>query len=349
MKVAEYIQESPGKMLVILERAEEIFSKVKKESFDKIIITGSGTSHHAALQTREYLQDKMKIEVEVLYPFMITETFFEVQEHKILFIGISQGGSSYSTYNAMKIAQENGCTIASMAGTENALIDEIADYVLTVHCGPEDAGPKTKGFHTTKLHLMLFALYVAEQRGLLNQDELDKQFSNAHSTIEKFSTVCDKAEKWVRNHQNVFAKTKDLRVISTADLYGDALESALKLLETLRIPVTGYEFEEFIHGIYNAMNENSTLIIIDSGREIRMKQLTKVLGEWTEQIFIISTKESGDSNELILPLEKENPFDEMLYIIAVQLICALVPELKGINPLIPKDPSFHKKLDSKRL
>lgn len=73
---------------------------------------------------------------------MITKDTFKGKNEKTLIIGISQGGSSYSTYNAMKLAKECGCITASMAGCENALIDEAADYILTVYCGEEKAGAK---------------------------------------------------------------------------------------------------------------------------------------------------------------------------------------------------------------
>ena len=46
----------------------------------------------------------------------------------------------------MKLAKSKGCITASMAGEEQAFIDEMADFVLTVHCGPEKAGAKQRAF-----------------------------------------------------------------------------------------------------------------------------------------------------------------------------------------------------------
>ncbi|SSK34753.1 glucosamine--fructose-6-phosphate aminotransferase [Klebsiella pneumoniae] len=45
------------------------------------------------------------------------------------------------------------------------------------------------------------------------------------------------------------------------------------MLETLRCPVAGYEFEEFIHGIYNAFDERSTLIMLDPFPDERQDRL----------------------------------------------------------------------------
>ncbi|MBK3099831.1 SIS domain-containing protein, partial [Klebsiella pneumoniae] len=37
------------------------------------------------------------------------------------------------------------------------------------------------------------------------------------------------------------------------------------------------------------------------------------------------------------------------YIIALQMVCARLPPVKGIDPAIPKDPHFHQKMKSKQL
>ncbi|WP_313467541.1 SIS domain-containing protein, partial [Carnobacterium sp.] len=157
--IENYLHETPEKMSEIVEKAEELFNKVEKLDLKKVVITGSGTSYHAGLQIAPMLRKLMNIEVVSLYPFMITKETFLNHNEKTLVIGISQGGSSFSTYEAMKIAKEAGCLTASMAGLENAYIDEQADYVLTVHCGEELAGAKTKGYYCTKLNLLLFGLY----------------------------------------------------------------------------------------------------------------------------------------------------------------------------------------------
>lgn len=65
---------------------------------------------------------------------------------------------------------------------------------------------------------------------------------------------------WFFNHASELKNCRDIRVIGSSRVYGDTLESALKLLETLRIHVTGYEYEEFIHGIYNSVNEDTYLV-----------------------------------------------------------------------------------------
>lgn len=350
MKIEEYIQETPEKMKTIMEKSPELFKEISKEDFEKIIFTGSGTSYNGALQVKSYIQKLLKIDVEVLYPFMVNDELLMNNKKNVLLVGISQGGSSYSTYNAMKLGIRNGVKVASMAGVDNALIDEMADFVLTVHCGAEEAGPKTKGFNTTKLNIMLFGLHVALERNQITDKDFENKTKMLYDSIEKFQSNYDKSLEWVSMYQDELSNAKDIRIIGTGDLYGDVLEAALKLLETFRIPVTGYEFEEFIHGIYNAINEESTLIIFDSGVEPKLKKLIEVLSNWTEKIYTITNQDLSLKEQVLkLEVNKNNEFDLLQFITPVQLMCAKVPRLKGVNPNIPKDPEFHQKLESKRI
>lgn len=349
MKIEEYLLETPEKMLQIINGSEQLFKLVVKEKIEQIIITGSGTSYHSGLQTQGILESLTKLQVDVYYPFQIKKQLLLRNSSNTLFIGISQGGSSYSTYDAMKIAKEANCIIASMAGTEKALIDEIADYKLTVNCGEEIVGAKTKGYYCTKLNLILLGLHLAKENNTITETEFLNEIKILQNGIGKISENFNKSIDWIEVNKDWLAETKDLRVIGTSEIYGDTLESALKLLETLRIPVTGYEFEEFIHGIYNAINEDSTIIILDTGVEERVEKLLKVLGQWTEHIYIIGNESKGNSKHLVL-----NTIDHKLYksldiILPIQLICAKIPPLKNINPSIPKDPEFHKKLGSKKI
>ena len=347
--IERYLQETPAKMGEIIEKSSDLFSGICGESFDRIIVTGSGTSFHAALQAHKYMEKILSVEVMALYPFIITEKLFKKFQNRTLLIGLSQGGGSVSTYNAMKLAREQGVVTASMCGLEGAPVDEMADYILTVHCGEEEAGAKTKGYYCTKLSLMLFALNMARSHGQVLPAEFDGHIERILKAKDRYLTVYRQSEEWLSENRGSLLNTKEMRVIGTTDLYGDVLEGALKLLETMRIPATGYEFEEFIHGIYNAVNEKSTLFIMDSGVEGRVTKLTEILSEWTDNIYVIGPNVEDNGKNLRADVVDDNDFHTFNFLIPIQLICAQIPPLMGIDPAVPKDPQFHVKLGSKKL
>ncbi|MEB6038786.1 SIS domain-containing protein [Enterococcus gallinarum] len=345
--IQEYLQETPSKLLEIIEKGDRLFSSIKKEKITRIFLTGSGTSYHSALQMAPQMQKLLQLEVRAVYPFTITEETFLSDNEQTLVVGISQGGSSFSTYNAMKLAKSKGCITASMAGEEQAFIDEMADFVLTVHCGPEKAGAKTKGFYCTKLNLLLLALYLGLEQGTISEETFEQQIQGVKTAAGQFQAVYETSLKWISANQERLVTAKEIRVTGPAAIYGDVLESALKLLETMRCPVSGYEFEEFIHGIYNAINEDSMVFILDNGYEPRSEKMKEVLSEWSDTIFLITTYES-DAADLVLPVTTDPKFMTFNFIVLLQLICGEIPHLRGVDPSTPKDPQFHMKLGSKK-
>lgn len=346
--IESYLQETPEKMLVITEKASDLFAEVKKAPIERIVVTGSGTSYHSGKQMAAQMQHFVQFKVVAMYPFEINEETFLKDSDKTLVVGISQGGSSYSTYNAMKLAKSCGCMTASMAGEKAVFIDEVADYVLTVYCGEETAGAKTKGFYCTKLNLLLLALSIGVAQGKVTNEQYEQEITAVKEAANHFKKVYDASEKWINMHKDVLANAEEIRVTGPASLYGDTLESALKLLETMRCPVTGYEFEEFIHGIYNAINEKSTVFILDDGNEPRSNKMKEVLSGWSDSIFLITNYESEQA-DLVLPTVENPQALTFNFIIPLQLICAKIPTLRGVDPSTPKDPNFHMKLGSKRM
>lgn len=349
MRIQDYMQETPERMKEIIQQADQLFAEVRTNEIDRIVVTGSGTSFHSGLQTQKLMQHFTGVRVDAYYPFAINKETFLGDSSKTLVVGISQGGSSYSTYNAMKIAKAAGCLTASMAGQKDALIDEVADFILTVHCGEELAGAKTKGFYCTKLNLTLLALQLARETGKLSYEDYNKEISELEKTADQFLKTYDIALQWIERNKEKLAKSKDIRVIGTSEIYGDTLESALKLLETMRIPVTGYEFEEFIHGIYNAINEDSTIIILDTGVEKRVETMVEVLSGWTEHVYVIGSDVSENPQNMKAEFVNHPYYKTYEYIIPIQLICGEIPPLRGVDPSTPKDPKFHQKLGSKKL
>lgn len=346
--IQQYISSTPAQLAKIVEGSETLFASVAKRNIKKIIITGSGTSYHSGLQMQQLMRKRAGIEVIALYPFMLTSDFFVGDNSQTLFIGISQGGSSFSTFDAMKTAKKAGCIIGTMAGEKDAYIDQIADEVMTVNIGEEKAGAKTKGYYSTKLNLLLLADYIGLANGHLTRAQLDQDIKDLNLTIEQFPHAYKRTYDWVEEHKEKLAKMDNLRVVGPGMLYGDVLEDALKVLETCRLPVTGYDFDEFIHGIYNAMNEKATVIILDNGSEPRCQKMIEVLGDWTNNLYLVDTSDANNGNHFGYDVNVPKDFETFIFPLLLQVMASIVPNILGFDPNSPKDPNFHMKLGSKK-
>ncbi len=134
----------------------------------------------------------------------------------------------------------------------------------------------------------------------------------------------------------------DIRLTGPATLFGTVQEGALKMLETLRCPVSGYEFEEFIHGIYNAFNAQSALIMLDPQPDARQDRLVQILGEWTPSIYRIGPQVENNGLNLNFRLSMMRTLPSLNISFRYKCYARYYPA-KGINPAIPKDPQFHQK------
>lgn len=343
-----YLIETPTQLSKIIEQSQVLFKDISKQKFTQIIMVGSGTSFHSGIQMAQIMRKQSGVSVVAYYPFQITAELLRKTNKSVLFIGISQGGSSLSTYDAMQLAKEAGCTVATMCGEKGAYLDSLADIALTVDIGEEKAGAKTKGYYATKLNLLLLAEYIGLENGTIDEAKFDKDFSNFEHCLSIYPEALKRANNWVKGHQEELSKAENIRIVGPASLYGDTLECALKLLETIQIHVTGYEFDEFVHGIYNAIDSKSVVFFIDNGTEKRIKKIQEVLGEWTDHLYTIDFSQGKSSKSFGYGIKVDPALKTFIAPLIFQVMAGAVPEVKGIDPTQPKDPYFHQKLQSKK-
>lgn len=106
-----YICETPEVLTHIIDNRKEITHEFVEEFKDKdieqIYVIGSGTSYHAGLSAKNYLEEVLNLKVFCMYPtqFHRSEKVFN---KKTLVIGMSQGGQSLSTVEGLDAATAQG-------------------------------------------------------------------------------------------------------------------------------------------------------------------------------------------------------------------------------------------------
>ena len=118
--------------------------------------------------------------------------------------------------------------------------------------------------------------------------------------------------------------------------------------------VTGYDIEEFFHGIYNSITESAHIFYLASKGDYKPRtlKLIEILKEWTPHNYLIASPEeieNQNKNDCIVEFVEDPLFSPWEYIIPMQVLACLAPQDLGINPDIPKDPQFHARIGSKKL
>ena len=267
---------------------------------------------------------------------------------------MSQGGQSLSTVEGLDAASKRGLMTASVSENPTALIFEHAQTQTRIEVGNEKCGAKTKGYAGTTVTLMMMLSELAIIKGLLKEEKFKLYKERMFNVIHNMPLVVDAATKWYGRIKDEFLPAKRIIVVGYDGNYADVLEGALKVLETVRQGVTGYDIEEFFHGIYNSITESAHIFYLASKGDYKPRtlKLIEILKEWTPHNYLIASPEeieNQNKNDCIVEFVEDPLFSPWEYIIPMQVLACLAPQDLGINPDIPKDPQFHARIGSKKL
>ena len=201
---------------------------------------------------------------------------------------------------------------------------------------------------------MMMLTELALEKGIVSKEKAEAYFERMYRVIDNLGNVTKAAVEWYGRIRDEFLPAKRIIVVGYDGMYADVLEGALKILETVRQGVTGYDIEEFFHGIYNSVTESTHIFYLASKGDYKPRtlRLIEVLKEWTPHNYLIGSPEGiveQNSKNLICNFVEDPLFSSWEYIIPMQIVACLAPQDLGINPDIPKDPLFHTKVGSKIL
>ena len=238
-----------------MEMGEAEFRALKK-----INIAACGTSWHAGQAGKFMIESLARVPVEVDYasewryrdPIVGPDT---------ITIVISQSGETADTIAAQREAKSKGSKTIAICNVVGSMITREAAGTIYTHAGPEIGVASTKAFTAQLTALHLFALYLAQVRGVMNSDQL-------RIAIDELTRIPGKLENLLARDEQVedlakrFQRAQDFLFLGRGIHYPIALEGALKLKEVSYIHAEGYPAGEMKHGPNALIDENLPVVII---------------------------------------------------------------------------------------
>jgi glucosamine--fructose-6-phosphate aminotransferase (isomerizing) len=229
-----------------------------------VILTACGTSYHAALVGRRYLEQVARIPVEV-------EISSELRYRDIvigpedLVISVTQSGETVDTLGAMEHlarATDLQVVITNVPGSQAT---RIAPATIEMRSGPEIGVASTKSFTSSIVCLYLLALRLGELRGSLSPESLAERLRDLAEMPRLVGSVLANTGQ-VERLADEFSIAKNFLFLGRGSTYPIALEGALKLKEISYIHAEGYPGGEMKHGpIALIDSEMPTLAIAPEG------------------------------------------------------------------------------------
>ncbi len=319
-----------------MEITEAEFRAVKK-----INIAACGTSWHAAQAGKFMIESLARVPVEVDYasewryrdPILGPDT---------ITLLISQSGETADTIAAQREAKAKGSKTIAICNVVGSMITRESAGTIYTHAGPEIGVASTKAFTAQLTALYLFALYLAQLRGVMTAEQ-------AKDAVQELTRIPGKLEHLLTHEEECedlakeYVRAQDFLFLGRGIHYPIALEGALKLKEVSYIHAEGYPAGEMKHGPNALIDENLPVVIVatrdlnDAGSSVRYEKTLSNLKEVKARSGIVialategdeEIKEAADhviyippAPEALLPILEIVPLQLLAYHIAVRRGC----------------------------
>ncbi|UNL85181.1 glutamine--fructose-6-phosphate transaminase (isomerizing) [Priestia koreensis] len=234
---------------------DESISQAMTEA-DRIYIVACGTSYHAGLVGKQFIEKWAKVPVEVHVASEFSYNMPLLSE-KPLFVFISQSGETADSRAVLVQVKELGYKALTITNVPGSTLSREADYTLLLHAGPEIAVASTKAYTAQIAVLSILAAVTAKTRGVELSFDLVQELAIVGSAME---ALCDDKETMETIAREYLSTTRNAFFIGRAVDFYVGLEGALKLKEISYIQAEGFAGGELKHGTI-ALIENNTPVI----------------------------------------------------------------------------------------
>lgn len=178
-----------------------------------------------------------------------------------------------------------------LTGNTESDVREHAGCVVDYGVGVETVGFVTVGLVTLMEYLALFTLGCAHGDGRLSAADRGRWLGAIAEAARLHGELAQQTRRAFDAHEKLFLSPGPTFVLGDGPNYATALEGALKIQETLKVPATVYEPEEFIHGPNMQLTPEYTVFVIDTGPEPgRAFDIWRAVCEVTDRAFPVSTR-----------------------------------------------------------
>ena len=223
----------------------------KLKNIQKICIVACGTSYHASMIAKHFIEDLAQVPVEI---DLASEFRYRsiLVDSKTLVIGISQSGETADTLAALKQAKKHGALLLGICNVIESSIPRLCN---------KSAGTLYKAFITQIAALHLLALALAKQRKKITESQL-LEHMNALLTLPTAIEAVLKLDLEIKQIADHFANASDMLFLGRGYLYPIALEGALKMKELSYVHAEGYAAGEMKHGAIALIDNNMPIVIL---------------------------------------------------------------------------------------
>ena len=314
--------------------------KVLKD-ITRVVIIACGTSYHAGLVGKYFIETLARIPVDVEYASEYRYRDF-ILDKKDLVVIISQSGETADSLSALRAAKKKSPFSLAICNVVNSSIARETDGVLYTHAGPEIGVAATKTFSAQMAALALLALYLAQIKG-----EIDEEASLP--LIQDLQRIPHKAEKILSQAKSIeklalnFVSFSHFLYLGRWVSFPIALEGALKLKEISYVHAEAYPGGEMKHGPIALIDDKMPTMAVIPKDKVYEKMLSNISEVKTRIGYVLAVAFEDDEGikgkvDDIIPIPPVNPlFTPFLTLIPLQLFAYYIAAKRGADVDQPRN------------
>jgi glutamine---fructose-6-phosphate transaminase (isomerizing) len=309
---------------------------------DRVTVIACGTSYHAGLVAKYWLERiaRIAVEVDIASEFRYRTPAMPPGGATIL---ISQSGETADTLAALRYAKAQGQKIVAIVNQPESSIAREADLVLPTLAGPEIGVASTKAFTTQLAVLACFTVALARARGAVGQAREAELVGFLTEIPSRASEVLNNDAR-IREIATEISEARDVLYLGRGSAFPLALEGALKLKEISYIHAEGYAAGEMKHGPIALIDEAVPVIVLaphDDLFEKTLGNVEEVMARGGRVVMIsdaAGVARLADRLAFSIALPSCDPLlVPLLYAIPIQLLAYHVAVLKGSDVDQPRN------------
>ena len=231
------------------------------------------------------------------------------------------------------MTKKYGCKTLGIVNVKNSSIARAVDEVIYTEAGQEVAVASTKAYSSQVYIFSLLALKLGITKGLINKNEINKEYEKLPSYISKLTNY---------DYEDIISKiwqAKDVFYLGRGIDYISMLEGSLKLKEISYVHSEAYQAGELKHGTISLIEKDTPIIALISDETIALKTISnikevKARGAYVvllikEDLNINIDKECYD--KIIEINATDNLLQPILNVIPLQLIAYNIAKKRGCD------------------
>jgi len=340
--MAKEISEQPEAIKNVLKGRFEnrIILPVKTDikKVKRVIITACGTSWHSALIGKYLLEKETGIPTEVDYASEFRYRDPVIKEGDLVVV-ISQSGETADTLAALREAKKKKAPTLGIVNVVGSTISREVDSTIYLNAGPEIGVASTKAFTCQVLVLLLFALYIKQEKGSPIDKKLIREIKDLPGKIKEALKEAANIKKIAK----VFKGSGNFLYLGRGINFPVALEGALKLKEISYIHAEGYPAAEMKHGPIALVDEKIPALFVcpkDAAYE-KIKGNMEEIKARKGRIIAVTNEDDLALNrlsEFVIKVPKvRDEFSPVINTIPLQLLAYYIADLKGIDVDKPRN------------